>query len=839
MKLNDVCRRVDRAVRLGAHSYASRLCESILEFFPGDARTRTLLGQACLGAGDLDRARHLFDLALEYDPEETTALASLGVVHSSEGRLGAAVKAFERAYDLNPANQEVRDSLVRLYAERDGAPTAVATAPPVAVARWRLRHEPLENALDAANALLVSQPGNVAVAIARAEALWRHGRFDDAERACRQILTRHPRFLKPRLILGLILVSDPRREIEGVELLHLALADDPSGAVVGGLLVTQPITLPILGSELDLPISAEQLEPPPEFASALDVPTAASSGEGEPEWQPPTSALAAIEPVTAAKNSRSAAAPIAGRSEATGLRQHLFIVSSRARLINRYGSEGFERIERRLQATRRELAEFGVAVTAAFFDDLGSLSELGVEPATDGTAESVRRVIGDLLGKAGEATAEPLSGSVLILGGDEIVPYFRLPNPALDDDPAILTDAPYAAAEGESIYRPSRVVGRLPDAGSASVSPLLRSLDNLTEARRRPMVAPSTSGIFRAGLSMLGALGRGFSTSPVFAAGLAEWNAVVTEVVGNLADGPTIRLSPPVTFDAFNVHWLSDRRFLHFALHGDTVGKAWYGQVVYDAETNDPFLPVTMDIEQLAGADLAGPIVFADASYAGNVVGKTIAQSLALRFLAEGAAAVVAPTGLAYGSPHLPLSGGDLLGYLFWTEIRRGVSVGEALRTARRQFQAHLLERQGYLDGEDQKLLLQYALYGDPSLVVCQAPPPDPDEIVDDVPPAPVLCVGGSAESRSSPLKLRHAMEQLVEQCPGVVPRGVRVHRQGLCDGRCEHPGHADAPRAEIPPVTTVAARLDLPTDDGGQVVKIARITLDPDGGVQKLLVSR
>ncbi|HEX5418251.1 MAG TPA: tetratricopeptide repeat protein, partial [Chloroflexota bacterium] len=211
MKLNEISRRADRAVRLGAYPYASLLCERILRWFPGDARARSLLGQASLGAGDHERARQQFDLALEYDPEDATALAALGVVHSAEGRLGAAVKAFERAYDLNPANEEVRDSLARLYAERDGGPTAVPAAPPVAVARWRLRHEPLETALDAVNTLLVSQPGNVAVALARAEALWRSERFDDAERACRQILTRHPHFLKPRLILGLTLVSDARR----------------------------------------------------------------------------------------------------------------------------------------------------------------------------------------------------------------------------------------------------------------------------------------------------------------------------------------------------------------------------------------------------------------------------------------------------------------------------------------------------------------------------------------------------------------------------------------------------------------------------------------------------
>ncbi|HEX5415446.1 MAG TPA: C25 family cysteine peptidase, partial [Chloroflexota bacterium] len=249
------------------------------------------------------------------------------------------------------------------------------------------------------------------------------------------------------------------------------------------------------------------------------------------------------------------------------------------------------------------------------------------------------------------------------------------------------------------------------------------------------------------------------------------------------------------------------------------------------------FLPVTVEIEQLAGADLNGPIVFADASYAGNLVAKTTTQSLTLRFLAEGATAVVGPTGLAYGSPQLPLGSGDLLGYLFWSEVGRGVPTGEALRRARQNYLTHVVERQGFLDGEDQKLLLQYTLYGDPSLALCAAGGDDSENPAE-THLAPVLC-GEGGSSSLPPRQLRQAMEELVVQCPGVVPRGIRVHQLAFCEGNCQHPGHATAPLGEAGAITTVSARLELPTDNGGQLVKIARVTLDAGGGIQKLVVSR
>jgi hypothetical protein len=61
-----------------------------------------------------------------------------------------------------------------------------------------------------------------------------------------------------------------------------------------------------------------------------------------------------------------------------------------------------------------------------------------------------------------------------------------------------------------------------------------------------------------------------------------------------------------------------------------------------------------------------------------------------------------------------PLIAADLLAYNFWKHVQGGVSVGYALMRAKMTIAQTMTESQGYLDGEDQKTILSFVLYGDP-----------------------------------------------------------------------------------------------------------------------------
>jgi hypothetical protein len=62
----------------------------------------------------------------------------------------------------------------------------------------------------------------------------------------------------------------------------------------------------------------------------------------------------------------------------------------------------------------------------------------------------------------------------------------------------------------------------------------------------------------------------------------------------------------------------------------------------------------------------------------------------------------------------MPLIGADMLANSFWKYMKDGFSSGEALMQAKIDLAREMNRRQSYLDGEDQKTLISFVLFGDP-----------------------------------------------------------------------------------------------------------------------------
>jgi hypothetical protein len=106
--------------------------------------------------------------------------------------------------------------------------------------------------------------------------------------------------------------------------------------------------------------------------------------------------------------------------------------------------------------------------------------------------------------------------------------------------------------------------------------------------------------------------------------------------------------------------------------------------------------------------------VFSEACYGLHIYGRDVDQAISLKFLEKGSLAVVGSTCMAYGSIDAPLVAADLLGHAFWKFFQDGLPAGEALRQAKIHLAKVMNDRQGYLDGEDQKTIISFVLYGDP-----------------------------------------------------------------------------------------------------------------------------
>jgi hypothetical protein len=133
-----------------------------------------------------------------------------------------------------------------------------------------------------------------------------------------------------------------------------------------------------------------------------------------------------------------------------------------------------------------------------------------------------------------------------------------------------------------------------------------------------------------------------------------------------------------------------------------------------DDNDNGPDYPVALSTTDLKKNGSAPSVVFSEACYGGYINSKSEKDSIALRFLSIGTEAVIASTCIAYGSVNTPLIGADLLGFHFWKYLRQGITAGEAYMNAKVEMAREMINRQGFLDGEDQKTLLSFAFYGDP-----------------------------------------------------------------------------------------------------------------------------
>jgi hypothetical protein len=245
-------------------------------------------------------------------------------------------------------------------------------------------------------------------------------------------------------------------------------------------------------------------------------------------------------------------------------------------------------------------------------------------------------------------------------------------------------------------------------------------------------------------------------------------------------------------------------------------------------------------------------IIFSEACYGANIQDKTTEDSLALKFLASGSRALIGSTVMSYGSISTPLNAADLLGISFWKNLNAGFPVGDALRRAKIYYAREMHKRQGYLDGEDQKTLISFILYGDPlglspdhelfrnrsrkQMVRPLSPPQNVKTVCDRV----------EKPNISDPIPeevLTHIKRVVNQYLPGM--QGAQVilsneHRECTCEGhKCPTGQLGSKTRPDIHPDRRVVTLSKSFQYEDHLHPTYARLTLDKSGKVVKLAVSR
>ena len=497
-------------------------------------------------------------------------------------------------------------------------------------------------------------------------------------------------------------------------------------------------------------------------------------------------------------------------------------------------------------------------------------ASLKMNPARNNDPWSLKLALADLddtLRKQGE-----MIGAVLIVGGPEVIPFHNLPNPVDDADVDVPSDNPYGTRD-ENYFIPEWPVGRLPGGSGADPAPLVHVLRELARrqvelARHKPWYAVWWQALLdrfwfspvrvRPSLGYTAAIWRRASLSVYRPIGEARSMLVSPPVqvpINSNGSGPHVEgqqqeNQPKALGPSIALH-LQPARLGYFNLHGLEDSVEWYGQTDPAEPCEGPDYPVAIrpqDVGEHLNNGRAPQVIYSEACFGAHIQGRSMEDSMLLKFLTSGSQAAVGSTCTAYGAIASPLTAADLLGYAFWNYLGENVPAGEALRRAKIQLAKEMHRRQGYLDGEDQKTLISFVLYGDPLAEVDGRGSKSKKVIRSLKSPAQVKTVCDRSEEVETPEPvppevLNYVKHVVSQYLPGMSDAQVRItHEHAGCDGA----GH-QCPTAEM-------GRKARPTQQPSrQVVTLsktiqqsafvhrhyARLTLDSQGKLVKLVVSR
>lgn len=550
------------------------------------------------------------------------------------------------------------------------------------------------------------------------------------------------------------------------------------------------------------------------------------------------------------------------------------VLSLRGMLQSVYGTEQAGEIEKEmLNLAAAVRTRLGWDALVCFVDDLTWAKTNGTKPVRPEDPWAIKMALSDLdnsLAKRGERI-----GALLIVGGAEIVPYHLLPNPVEDQDRDIPSDNPYATLD-RNYFVPEWPVGRLPGGAGNDPGLILKSLRKFQLEHRSKKsncsIKQQFSNWFDRGFKNLFSLER-----ESFGYTAEIWLEAARSVFRPIGNPGWLCVSPPSGMPQQNDKPSKENLALtgvpalggqlgYFNLHGLIDSNEWYGHRNSALNKNYPDYPVALRPDQIqssTGKGSAPRIVFSEACYGLNIQNRTLDEAISLKMLDAGTLAIAGSTSMAYGSIDArPMMAADLLGYTFWRFLISGLTAGEALRQAKLFLVGEMKRRQGYLDGEDQKTLISFILFGDPmaDLVRCERSPssvrhslknltdvktvekpdqsaesgPIPPQLMDSIREVVAKYLPGMTDARLAYIRDAGTMDCASDCLSTVTPKKKKTHSSKSNSRDSESPTRqsGDSFRSFV----TLSKKF---VRQGEIHPEIARLTLDEKGKLVKLVVSR
>lgn len=684
---SDYQRLISAGLKTGELEFVTRLADQWLLEFPGDIQANSHLAKIALLRDDpILSAKYLTQILLK-DPEDLSA------------------------YELLLQNRDLKDrkavaSFIHVISGRTDDISAIFPwAVTLRAVRNGIRRGELVHSETLLKQLLSKEDNNPLVAIEHCRLSSIKDTNSILSHLAELYRIRWPECLQFRIFSSLSYFKD-KDEINSINLLHQCLVDDPEGVVVSRMLGKSHEFLSLWNAEHEIEID---FQIPSSIAVSLKW---NQLGSGISEEQGVEVEKQNIETIIASEKQEN----FSGKRQKSTNTPVYVILTTYNGLLQKFGEKSADYILEQLGQLRDILEKKpGWECAILMPDRLDSAQQFGLIPVNKTDAWQIKLTLHDLDERLKKQSKS--IGALLIVGGNEIVPFHNIPNPTDDSDKSVPSDNPYATSTSNFLLQ-EWPIGRLPDEKGSDPGLLLEQIRQITQFH---LACLTTSNNFDRVLSDLKRrldLRRYFSqliyAPKDFGYSAAVWRRSSLAAFRPIGSGSDLRVSPQFDSDTIDIENLMRAKCAYFNLHGLAETPEWYGQRDFSEEQVGPDFPVAISANQINKIRNNVDLVFTEACYGGFVINKSIENSMALKLISVGSQGLVASTCIAYGSVFTPLIGADLLGFIFWKYIKDGYSFGESLLQAKLGLIKVMNQRQGYLDGEDQKTLLSFVLFGDP-----------------------------------------------------------------------------------------------------------------------------
>ena len=812
-----------------------------LAVYPGDLPVQLIHAQAVSKSLKTGQAISLLEQIIQIDPAYAEAQQARFEMTTPEEMKGTICGEL---YALAPNQRVFRDQWIKGI-----IPT---WAKPLAELRKTLSGDGVPVSGEFLPAVLGSDSGSVLAAVTHLELLALDPETPD--RALRQLAEHYqakfPEALLPSLVLADSLIKSGQSD-KGVGLIHQAASRDITGQVAcrlwGNGHVYQKLWPADLTAVLDIRLPAavsgalgwnqlpagipERSDNGKEFYSYsetveskdISIPEKLIEIEGDLHFR------------EGSKISRS-----------TGKFPMYVVFSTRKGLEKKYGPETAAIIIEEMRKTTYAVRlKPGWGALMLLADDPSSMANYGLKPTVSDDPWALKLALVDLEGIINNKGL--MIGALLIVGGPDVVPYHKLPNPIADADPEVPSDNPYGTLD-ENYFIPEWPVGRLPGGADSDPGLLLDMLRNISEHHMGKNEGRKT--LWEIILEWLANLfGGRVKPNQSFGYVAEAWKLASEDVFKMIQERGDMVTSPPYGKETEIPVPLT--RYGYFNLHGVEDSPYWYGQKDFTKASPGLDYPVALRPQDINAYDDAPLFVFSEACYGVHLKGRDIDDSIALKYLSRGSHAVVGSTVTAYGSVAAPLIAADLLAAHFWKHISLGFASGIALQKAKIQLAREMNNRQGYLDGEDQKTLISFQHFGDPLASPSTA---ERRESKSTVEPRHVPTEVKTVSDRSNlttdipSATLMHVKHVVKRYLPGMEDAEMVLSTENkISQGKLQQAASAELGGKQVASekigqrhVVTLSKKLEIPQNGGKTVHRhYARVTFNKMGKMVKLAVSR